>query len=1562
MLSINDSGDPLPGAVAYDSDTGGVTFTVALPDLGTLQYSFSSIWDASGLRYVNGIFNNLGAGQYHFGQTGTLFLRNMDGGYTSYLGQHLPGEGEGDSDAHPFASALDPATHNFGTAPILAQPDYAVEQDGESGEAIMHTVVDYTPRMISQTVVSQAALDATGAATAVDDFNDTPFIGNLATNPGDPSYTGLFVLFGQFLDHGLDLLGKGANLDPDTGTSAKIIIPFAQSDPLYDIAPGHYFTVTRASVAGFDDDGTAHYVNLTSPQIDQNQTYGSESAVTDLLREWVEDPNNPGSFIPGMRLLDGHTLESEWTRWDGVATTQTLPTVNELRIAVHETLNPGLGRTELTYADLLDYHGTGQSVLGDFLPVADIIDTTSDLNIFGDGPNILKDVDLASLLILMPENPGDPESRILVLGVQPDADPELANEALLQAVGAHYVAGDTRVNENIGLTTLHHVMHEEHNYQVDTLIDSILSAHAAGEYSTDQLHAWQAPVLGEGETPLTDAAGNYVDASGAISWDQDRIFQAAKLIVEMEDQHIVIEQYARLVTPDLPEYAGYQADTDSGISMEYSQAAFRYGHSQLRETVDAIDPDGGITGEVMKLALASVFLTPSVYADLGPGAIALGMSHQLGNETDEFVTSALQQSLLGQPMDLPAINIARGRDVGLPTLNEARAQLHAALQDSDYPLSGDLAPYESWNDFAANMLHPSSLVNFIAAYSFDGDLTAAAAAMDDEDFMNGGDQGFQLIDLWLGGLAEAHVDDGILGSTFNAIFVDQIERLMNGDRLFYLARLEAALPEASDLVEQILTLQYKDIVERTTGVEHLAGNVFLHADSYLELGDTPDAAELAQRGTDDDPHKYGDLVETLQLGVYSDHGGTTSGNGSTVSVDGASYILDVRPNGEIGADGVTPVSGFGSHEVIGGTEFSDRIHAGGGFDTVYGEAGNDLLFGGDGGDFLYGGDGNDILEGGQGEDRLDGGDGNDILRAGQGTMDGDVLLGGGGNDLLFGAGDDDDLFGGDGNDIVEGRAGRDLIYGGDGNDILTGGGGDDTIDGGDGHDIAVYFGARADYAISTDGHGVTTVSDFRDGPSDDTDTLTRVETLQFADQTVELIANSAPQLTGPQTAMPTARSAESYDLALADLIRGFTDADGDPLFIPAITTSGGNLVADGDGNWILTPPPHFDGTLTLDYTVSDGMGGAAQGSLEITVEAVNHAPQMASFGTDMFIAKQGSPMTVAVQMSDPDGDPLTLTMSDPAHGTVTNGADGACIYIPETGYYGADSFMVTVSDNHGGVVQQAVSVMVVPAEGKDWRLFASDGYEGQIGGSGSVFGTEGFQNIMVLDVPGTVTFDPSFNRGEDIIRLTGAGAQWEVIQSGSSAVFSDGDTTAVIPVGTEGILVGFEDGFRTLRFDPAESAMKIGGQTVTAELAQVTAPAMQFGNPINLFPEASARLFLAEGSPVTASGKLEIFGTDAPEEVTLLLGSAVFDPSFNRGGDTISLNEAASQFSAVRSGSNVQLTGNGIEALIPVGAAGATLSFAGDDDRTLVYDEGLDAILIGSQTIGFELTALSDFA
>lgn len=57
----------------------------------------------------------------------------------------------------------------------------------------------------------------------------------------------------------------------------------------------------------------------------------------------------------------------------------------------------------------------------------------------------------------------------------------------------------------------------------------------------------------------------------------------------MEYQHVAIDQYARLITPDLPEFVTYDSGINANISLEYGQAAFRFGHSQLRETIDALE-------------------------------------------------------------------------------------------------------------------------------------------------------------------------------------------------------------------------------------------------------------------------------------------------------------------------------------------------------------------------------------------------------------------------------------------------------------------------------------------------------------------------------------------------------------------------------------------------------------------------------------------------------------------------------------------------------------------------------------------------------------------------------------------------------------------------------------------------------------------------------------------------------------------------------------------------------------------------------------------------------------
>ena len=91
------------------------------------------------------------------------------------------------------------------------------------------------------------------------------------------------------------------------------------------------------------------------------------------------------------------------------------------------------------------------------------------------------------------------------------------------------MAGDGRVNENIGLTAVHHIFHSEHN----------------------RLAADPSP----GGSGIKDVLVNEDPASIAdwqISpgvWDGERIFQAARFVTEMEYQHLAFEEFARKVQP-----------------------------------------------------------------------------------------------------------------------------------------------------------------------------------------------------------------------------------------------------------------------------------------------------------------------------------------------------------------------------------------------------------------------------------------------------------------------------------------------------------------------------------------------------------------------------------------------------------------------------------------------------------------------------------------------------------------------------------------------------------------------------------------------------------------------------------------------------------------------------------------------------------------------------------------------------------------------------------------------------------------------------------------------------
>ena len=60
------------------------------------------------------------------------------------------------------------------------------------------------------------------------------------------------------------------------------------------------------------------------------------------------------------------------------------------------------------------------------------------------------------------------------------------------------------------------------------------------------------------------------------------------------------------------------------------------------------------------------------------------------------------------------------------------------------------------------------------------------------------------IDFWVGGLAEQQTPfGGLLGSTFNFVFENQLEKLQDGDRFYYLERT-AGLSFGNELEVQLV--------------------------------------------------------------------------------------------------------------------------------------------------------------------------------------------------------------------------------------------------------------------------------------------------------------------------------------------------------------------------------------------------------------------------------------------------------------------------------------------------------------------------------------------------------------------------------------------------------------------------------------------------------------------------------------------------------------------------------------------------------------------------------------
>ncbi len=1030
-----------------------------------------------GLREVDGRNNNLLPGNEEFGAADTLFPRlvpsnplNLEPSTETFFGVGNSNYGIGgdvvDSDPRIISNLIVDQTLNNPAA-----LHKALELAGVVNVAAAETVINGLRALVASAVGPVArdaaivnlrnAVSGYGVEMA-EDFSLV--IPNVATDEGlSASFNSWFTLFGQFFDHGLDLVTKGGN-----GT---VYIPLQADDPLITHGPDgvagtgdevtnpalQFMALKRATPTGTE------HTNTTTSWVDQNQTYTSHASHQVFLREYVL--NGAGDPVATGKLLEGVS--------GGPATWA------QTKVQAHVMLG-----IELTDYDIGNVPLLRTDAYGKFIP--DPVTGFAQVIVSAGGDGVLNTEDD----VVVVGTPADPVNLFDVNGNGSNVQAQRTGHAFLDDIAhaavpfnsrtglalaadgdgvvglseagryddelldAHKITGDGRGNENIGLTTVHHVFHSEHNNLVDhTKLVAVQSAIATGGVAgLAFLNEWLDPSSQAMALPANQAA---IDA---LVWNGERLFQAAKFGTEMQYQHLVFEEFARKVQPLVNLFGPYNAEIDPSIVAEFAHVVYRFGHSMLNQDVARMNPDG-TTDDV---GLIEAFLNPVMFdaggtADEAAGAIIRGMTRQVGNEIDEFVVGALRSNLLGLPLDLAVLNIARARDTGAPTLNQARAQFYAGTGDAQ------LKPYESWVDFALHAKNELSVVNFIAAYGTHAALTAVdvdtlaekravamalvlggsvtinagtsqqrtfnadAPGVNRLDFLNasgsyagGSLGGLNNVDLWIGGLAEAQQPfGGLLGSTFNFVFETQMESLQDSDRFYYLNRLAG-----THFLTELEGNSFAQMVMNNTNLGedgmHLPGDIFSVPNFILEVDQTKQVTGI---------------VTGIGLEGRED---PTGG-----SIFSPLLVIRNNPN-TVGPDTNYLKFTGGEHVVLGGTEGNDILISSIGDDTIWGDGGNDRIEGGAGVDQLLGGAGDDIITDINGDDNIKGQGGNDVINSGDGF---DLILAGDGNDFTVGGEDANETFGGEGNDymfagddadVVFGDAGDDWIEGGNGNDLLQG--------------------------------------------------------------------------------------------------------------------------------------------------------------------------------------------------------------------------------------------------------------------------------------------------------------------------------------------------------------------------------------------------------------------------------------------------------------------------------------------------------------------------------------------
>jgi hypothetical protein len=334
----------------------------------------------------------------------------------------------------------------------------------------------------------------------------------------------------------------------------------------------------------------------------------------------------------------------------------------------------------------------------------------------------------------------------------------MENDPQAVSTGQLFAAGDTRANENLELTALETLFVRNHN-QIATQLQQ--------------------------EHP---------------NWTDEQLYQEARKINIAQYQEIIYNEWipAVLGPNALSQYTGYKPNVNATIANEFSTVAFRFGHSMVSPSIARDANDGQSAAD--PFPLSEDFFDPNVLNPAGVvdpltgavstdiGAVLKGDADGNGQAMDTMAISAIRDLLFGNGViggqDLIALDVQRGRDHGIPDYNALRVAM-------------GLPAVTSFSQITSNTQVQKEL----------------------EEAYPGG---VNTIDAFEGGMAEDHVAGSDVGPLFQAIMVNQFQRLRDGDRFFYLN--ENFNADENNLLQEGDTLA--KVIESNTDITNLQSDVF----------------------------------------------------------------------------------------------------------------------------------------------------------------------------------------------------------------------------------------------------------------------------------------------------------------------------------------------------------------------------------------------------------------------------------------------------------------------------------------------------------------------------------------------------------------------------------------------------------------------------------------------------------------------------------------------------------------------------------------------------------------